>query len=92
MTDLLGHLRQSVQTWREKLEKRERLQFYYSAHPDYVQFKETFARTAAFMVHHIHEQLEPSFTRQEQAASLLIGVYSNKFEGVRYEPVHKESV
>lgn len=86
---LLGNLRQAVQHWREVLEHHKRLEFYYSDHPDYVRFKETFARTAAFMVHHIHEQLEPSLMRQEQAASILIGVFNNRYEFAHYQPIQK---
>ena len=88
LEDLLGHLRQSVQLWRETLQKGQMLPFYASDQPDYVRFKETFARTAAFMVQHIHEQLEPSKMRQEQAASILVNVFSNDYEGVPYKSIY----
>jgi hypothetical protein len=72
----LGHLRQSVQMWREQLEKGERLPFTYANTYEYVRFKETFAETAAFMVHHIHQKLEPNKMQQKQAADILIDVFN----------------
>ncbi len=72
----LGHLRQSVQFWREQLEKGEHLSFTYANTYEYVRFKETFAETAAFMVHHIHQKLKPNKMQQKQAADILIDVFN----------------
>jgi hypothetical protein len=73
---ILGHLRQAVQFWREQLEKGEHLPFIYASTYEYVRFKETFAETAAFMVHHIHHKLEPNKMQREQAADLVIRVFN----------------
>ncbi len=90
LEDLLGHLRQSVHLWRQALEQAQKLPFSSSGQPDYVRFKETFARTAAFMVEHIHQQRELSKLQQKQAASLLIDVFSNKYEFAHYESINKD--
>jgi hypothetical protein len=73
---ILGHLRQSVQFWREQLDQGEKLPFRYASTYEYVRFKETFAETAAFMVHYIHQKLEPNRMQQKQAADLLINVFN----------------
>jgi hypothetical protein len=73
---ILGHLRQSVQFWREQLAKGEKLPFIYSNTYEYVRFKETFAETAAFMVHHIHSKLQPNKMQQQQAADLLLHIFN----------------
>jgi hypothetical protein len=73
---ILGHLRQSVQFWREQLDKGEKLPFRYANTYEYVRFKETFAETAAFMVHYIHQKLEPNKMQQKQAADLLINIFN----------------
>jgi hypothetical protein len=77
---LLGNLRQSVQLWRELIRAGKRLPFTYSEQEDYVRFKEAFAGTAAFMVHQIHNRLEPPAMRMEESQSLLLGAFSNKYE------------
>ena len=77
---LLGNLRQSVQLWRETIERGEKLPFYQSGQQDYIRFKEAFAGTAAFMVHQIHNRLEPPEMRMEEARSLLLGAFSNEWE------------
>ena len=77
---ILGNLRQSVQLWRETIQKGKRLPFTYSEQEDYVRFKEAFAGTAAFMVHQIHNRLEPPTMRMEESKSLLLGAFSNKYE------------
>jgi len=77
---LLGNLRQSVQLWRETIRVGKRLPFTYSEQEDYVRFKEAFAGTAAFMVHQIHNRLEPPTMRMEESKSLLLGAFSNKYE------------
>jgi hypothetical protein len=85
----LGHLRHSVQYWRKQLAEGKKLEFTGSNAPDYVKFKETFAETAAFMVHHIHSKLQPGTMRQEQVADLLIGIFDNKYERHSLDPLAK---
>jgi hypothetical protein len=81
---LLHDLRYSVQVWRRALSSGEVLPFSSSEQGDYVKFKESFARTASYMVEHIHQQLEPSKTQQDQAASLLIKVFRHNYEFYPY--------
>jgi hypothetical protein len=88
---LLGHLRQSVQLWRSTIRDGKRLPFYSSGQADYVRFKETFAGTAAFMVNQIHNRLEPPEIRMGEAISILIGVFSNKYEFTEYQSDISES-
>jgi hypothetical protein len=85
---LLGHLRQSAQKWRETLKEGKLLHFESSSNPEYVRFKETFASTAAFMVHHIHEHLDPPTMDKEQAAILLMKIFSNTYEYDHYKPIY----
>ena len=86
---LLGHLRHSVQYWRKQLAEGKQLEFTGSNTPDYLKFKETFAETAAFMIHHIHSKLQPSTMQQEQVADLLIGIFDNKYERHSSDPLTK---
>lgn len=86
---LLGHLRHSVQYWREQVAEGKKLEFAGSNSPDYLKFKETFAETAAFMVHHIHSKLQPGTMQQEQVADLLIGIFDNKYERHSSDPSAK---
>jgi hypothetical protein len=87
---LLGHLRQSAQKWRETLREGKLVHFGSSSHPDYVRFKETFASTAAFMVHHIHEHLEPPTMDKEQAAILLMKIFSKTYQNDHYQPIYNQ--
>jgi len=82
---LLGHLRQSVQLWRECIQSGTRLPFYSSDEPPYIRFKETFANTAAYLVHHIHNKLEPVNMRMNETRILLTGAFSNKYEQEVYQ-------
>lgn len=84
---LLGHLRQAVQMWRERIQAGERLPFSSSNQEAYVKFKETFAATASFMVSRIQNSLEPPRMRMEEATKLLIRVFSNKYEIEEYIPI-----
>lgn len=86
LENLLGHLRQSVQLWRSNIANEKELPFYSSTQNDYVRFKETFAGTAAFMVNQIHNRLKPPEMRMREAKTTLIGVFSNKYESVKYQP------
>lgn len=85
LENVLGHLRQSVQFWREQVEKGEKLPFIYSNTYEYVRFKETFAETAAFMVHHIHRKLKPDKMQQEKAADVLIHVFDFLNETAKWQ-------
>ncbi|MBU7046905.1 MAG: hypothetical protein HXS54_10780 [Theionarchaea archaeon] len=80
LESLLGNLRQSVQLWRKKFKKGEKLPFYSSDQEDYIRFKKAFAETAVFMVNQIYGQLEPPQMKKEQSKSLLLGAFSNKYE------------
>ena len=83
----LGHMRQSVQLWREFIRKSERLPFRDSHQQDYARFKATFAGVAAFMVHRIHHGLTPPKMRMREASELLVNAFSNKYEKMPYKPV-----
>ena len=83
---LLGHLRQSVQLWRECIRNGKVLPFTSSNSPEYMRFKETFASTAAYLVHHIHNKLESVDMRMDETRALLTGVFSNKYEHEAYQP------
>jgi hypothetical protein len=88
---LLGNLRQSVHLWRESIVTGQKLPFYSSAQTDYVRFKESFAGTAAFMVHQIQNRLEPPQMRMAESKSLLLGVFSNKYECEDHKPATGEN-
>lgn len=88
LANLLGHLRQAAQYWREQLEKGLSLEFNSAIEPHYVQFKETLTRTSAFMVRHVHQPLNQPRTwhqklaekQQKRAVKFLIRVFSNNYE------------
>ena len=85
---LLGHLRQSAQSWRETIREGKMVHFGSTKDPEYVRFKTTFTQTAAFMVHHIHEHLErPPTMDNKQAANLLIKIfYAREYKLDSYKP------
>lgn len=85
LESLLGHLRQSVQLWREQISKGNRLPFYSSQQPDYVRFKESFAGIAAFMIHQIHNRMDTPKMRMAEARNLLMGTFHNKYETQKFE-------
>ena len=85
LESLLGHLRQSVQLWRESIQAGKKIPFWSSQQEDYVRFKETFAATAAFMVHHIQNRLEPPKMRMDETKLFLMNTFSNKYEFEKYE-------
>ena len=87
----LGHMRQSVQLWRQCIRDGKHLPFSDSHQLDYARFKETFASAAAFMVHRIHSGLPPPKMRMREASELLVNVFSNKYELISYEPVQDRS-
>jgi hypothetical protein len=89
LESLLGHLRQSVQLWRESIRSGEKLPFWSSEQEDYVRFKETFAATAAFMVHQIQNRLEPPKMRMDETKSILMNAFSNKYEFEKYKSTAK---
>lgn len=91
LESLLGHLRQSVQLWRESIQSGEKLPFLSSQQEDYVRFKETFAATAAFMVHQIQNRLEPPKMRMGETQSFLMNAFNNKYEFEEYESTAKKS-
>lgn len=83
----LGHMRQAVQLWRERILDKKCLPFTDSHQHDYARFKETFAGVAAFMVHRLHHGLTPPKMRMKEASQLLVNTFSNKYEIMPYEPV-----
>jgi len=85
LEDLLGNLRQSVQLWRESIRNEKPLPFTCSEQEDYKRFKESFAKTTAYLANKIYGSLSPAEVKMEQASSLLSGAFSNKYEwyGVR---------
>ena len=89
---LLGHLRQSVQLWRESIQSGDKLPFWSSRQKDYVRFKETFAATAAFMVHQIQNRLEPPKMRMDETKLFLLNSFSNKYEFEKYESTEDKSI
>lgn len=86
LESLLGHMRQSVQQWRESIQQRKKLPFSHSEQNDYMRFKESFAGVAAFMTNQIQSRLEPPKMRLQDTKSLLRGAFSNKYEYISYEP------
>lgn len=83
----MGHLRQSVQLWRESIQAGEKLPFKSSRQKDYVRFKETFAATAAFMVHQIQNRLEPPKMRMDETKSFLLNSFGNIYEFEEYKSI-----
>ena len=86
LEELLGHMRQATQVWRESIRDKQKLPFNFSHQPDYARFKETFAGVAAYMVHKIHGGLAPPKMRIDEAKDLLANVFSNKYEHASYSP------
>lgn len=80
LESLLGNLRQSVQLWRESIQNEESLPFTYSEQKDYLRFKESFAKTTAYLANKIYDSLSPAEVKMEQANNLLYGAFSNKYE------------
>jgi len=89
--ETLGHLRQSVQTWRECIAREERLPFTDSHQEDYAKFKETFVTTAAFMSSQIHGGIVPPQMRAREAAELVVNTFSNKYEVKEFNPIQDRS-
>ena len=80
LANLLGNLRQSVQLWRESIREGQPLPFDHSEEPNYLRFKECFARTTAYLASSIYESLEPAKVKMDDARDLLTNAFSNKFE------------
>jgi len=87
LEDLLGHMRQSVQLWRESIKNKKKLPFSDSHQGDYTKFKETFSAVASYMVHRIHTGLEPPEMRLSEARNLVMNVFSNKYETEPYQSI-----
>lgn len=87
LESLLGHLRQSVQVWRESICSKQRLPFNSSHQEDYTRFKETFSAVAAYMVFRIHQERGVSSMRLREARDLVMNVFSNKYEHESYTPI-----
>jgi len=87
LEDFLGHMRQSVQLWRECIKRKQRLPFDDSHQEDYTKFKETFSAIASYMVHRIHTGLEPPKMRLSEARNLVMNVFSNKYETEEYQSI-----
>lgn len=86
---LLGSLRQSVKFWKEQFRHRQAVIFTCSWQLEYVQFKETFADTAAYLVDHIHHKIEPRHMEPQQARKIIIDAFDNSHEGQGYTSIFK---
>ncbi|MGO9475023.1 MAG: hypothetical protein ACLPWS_16725, partial [Rhodomicrobium sp.] len=80
LEDLLGNLRQSVQLWRESVRDSQKLPFSSSEQLDYLRFKRCFAQATAYLASAIYETMEPPKVKMKDAADLLTGAFSNRFE------------
>ena len=87
---LLGNLRQSVQIWREKVGRGEKLPFISSGQEDYMRFKSSFAYVSAFMINQIHDSLEAPQTSMKRVEELLVGSFDNKYENWKWADYKKD--
>ena len=78
--EMLGELRQSVQIWREKVRRGQKLPFTSSNQEDYLRFKTAFAFSSAYMTSKIHGQLETPKIKMKRVEGTLIGAFDNKHE------------
>ncbi|MCA9918016.1 MAG: hypothetical protein KC445_08695 [Anaerolineales bacterium] len=79
LESMLGNLRQSVQIWRESIEREETLPFYSSDEKNYRRFKESFVSIIVFLLHQ-ERSTKPLESKLQESKTLLRGAFSNKHE------------